>query len=627
MIVTLAGHVDHGKTSLVKALTGVDTDRLAEEKQRGLTIDLGFAYTDINGHRIGFVDVPGHHRFIHNMVAGVASNQAALLVIAADDGPMPQTREHLAILELIGVSNGIVALTKIDAATAEQIDSAKHRIASLLAGTPLANAPVIPTSVVSGEGIDEIRGLLAAIPETTPATGGCFRLAIDRSFLLRGAGLVVTGTVHSGTVAVGDQMTVAPSGETVRIRSLRVQDTDADTASVGDRCAVNLSGVERSSVPRGAWLVAPDTFAPVRSAVIRLKVLNDFPRSIRHWLRVHAYHATSHSEAHVALLDSAPVAPGEEALVEVVFDQPLHPKIGDRLIVRDHGRAQTIGGGPVISTQAAARGRRRTDRLRRLNAEAQPTAAAALAALMALPDDGVDVDDFRLRWNLSRADCQALLEAAAAKLTELDTRTVAIAQTRWDELSAQLLEKIVGYHKAAPHSTGLKLDQLTRMITPRSRLVGPVINELVSQNEVQQTGGHFHVAQHRARLPEAEERLYQRLTAELENAEQPPSVGDLAKRMNQDLKSLKDHVGEWAKLGLVERVSEKRVFLPAQMDTFMSAARRLLAEHPEGFSARQFRDNTGIGRNLVIEILEHFDRRGLTRRVGDLRKPGARFEP
>ncbi|MYE86723.1 MAG: selenocysteine-specific translation elongation factor, partial [Gammaproteobacteria bacterium] len=258
MIVTLAGHVDHGKTSLVKALTGVDTDVLEDERRRSLTIDLGFAYQRQNGDVLGFIDVPGHHRFIHNMVAGVAAMQFALLVVSADDGPMPQTREHLQILTLTGVGRGLVALTKCDRASAERIEQAEAELRAFLQGTFLENAPIVRTSASTGTGIPELKQALWAAADTSPSSRaqGQFRLAVDRAFNIQGAGLVATGTVHSGTIRQGDEVHVFPGNQTARVRGLRAQEATADRAALGDRAAINLAGVGLDEVRRGCWLIA-----------------------------------------------------------------------------------------------------------------------------------------------------------------------------------------------------------------------------------------------------------------------------------------------------------------------------------------------------------------------------------
>ena len=409
MIVTLAGHVDHGKTSLVEALTGVNTDTLAEEKRRGLTIDLGFSYTDIDGRRVGFVDVPGHHRFIHNMVAGVAAHQHALLVVAADDGPMPQTLEHLALLRLLGVERGIAAVTKADCVEPERLENVRIAVAALARESGLHLSGVVATSCVNGTGLDTLRRHIASVPLPTPEmqVEQEFRLAIDRAFVINGVGVVVTGTVHSGAIEKGMDVAVAPRGLAARVRSLRVSDRAADRAVAGDRCAIGLGGISIDQVGRGDWLVAPTTLAATHNIVVDLQVLADFPRSVRHWLPVHVYHAASHAEGHVALLESAPLTAGQSGMVELVLATPLHPKFGDRLVLRDHAMEHTIGGGRVIDTAPPEKARRAPKRLACLEAKRTDDATLAMRRLVELQD--VDIDAFRRVRNLTE---EALGKAA-----------------------------------------------------------------------------------------------------------------------------------------------------------------------------------------------------------------------
>ena len=332
MIVATAGHVDHGKTSLVRALTGVDTDRLPEEKKRGMTIDLGFAYAG----PLGFVDVPGHERFVHNMLAGVGGVDLALLVVAADDGPMPQTREHLAILELLGVRRGAVALTKIDRVSPERAAEVATEIEALLAPTGLSGSAVLRTSTVSGEGLGELKArLVAAAKATLPrATEGNFRLSVDRCFTVAGAGLVVTGTALAGEIAVGDEVRALLAGATARVRSIHAQNAPASRGRAGERLALNLAGLEaRARVERGDWIVAGEVPPPARRIDARLRVVEGKP--LAHWTPVHAHLGAADVTGRIAVLQKDSVAPGETALIQLVLDRPIGALFGDRFIVRD----------------------------------------------------------------------------------------------------------------------------------------------------------------------------------------------------------------------------------------------------------------------------------------------------
>ncbi|HEX6735669.1 MAG TPA: selenocysteine-specific translation elongation factor, partial [Azonexus sp.] len=345
MIIGTAGHIDHGKTTLVKALTGVDCDRLKEEKARGITVDLGYAYTAT----LGFIDVPGHEKLVHNMLAGATGIDFALLVIAADDGPMPQTREHLEIVELLGIRQGAVALTKSDLCSPARLAEATAEIAELLAGTALAGAPVFPVAATTGGGIAELRAHLeaaAADCARRPAAGG-FRLAIDRCFTLSGAGTVVTGTAFAGTVAVGDQLLLTPPGRPVRVRSLRVQDAPAEAGQAGQRIALALAGIEKTDVARGQWLVAPALHAPVRRFDARLRVLAGQP-ALKHWSQVHLHLGAEDVPARVGLLGVDQLAPGTEGWAQLLLERDIGALAGDRFILRDAGARHSVGGGVVL---------------------------------------------------------------------------------------------------------------------------------------------------------------------------------------------------------------------------------------------------------------------------------------
>ena len=620
MIVTLAGHVDHGKTSLVHALTGVDTDSLAEEKRRGLTIDIGFAYTTIDGQRIGFVDVPGHHRFVHNMVAGVAAHQYALVVVAVDDGVMPQTREHLAILQLLGVTRGVVALTKVDRADAERIAEVRRSAIAVAETSGLMLSGTVETSTMTGAGLDDLRGHIARAAQLHRADS-CdheFRLAIDRAFVIKGTGVVVTGTVHSGALSRGDELAIAPSGVSARARSLRVSDEPAERASVSDRCAVNLAGVSLEQVARGDWLVAPSTLAPSRHVVIALKVLDDFPRSVRHWLPIHVYHAASHAQGHVALLETTRVGAGQSALVELVLDTPLHPKYGDRLIVRDAARELTIGGGAVIDTVSPQRGRRAPARIARLQAQRAEDPVVALRTL--LTNDDVELEAFKRSRNLTDAALTSLLGAVDPVHLQRDGRTVLVSRDGWQSTLEALCAQISAYHKSAPHSPGLKADQIRRTGIVPKRWLDDALAALVSQHRVSESGGHFHDPAHRPALPPDDAALLKRIEAIIGEGDRPPSIGDIAKALATPLRPLDGFVARMSKLGLLVRVGDNRVLLSRHVDSLSAIAQELLLTRPEGFSAREFRDAARIGRNFSIDVLEYFDRCGYTRRYGDLRR-------
>ena len=613
MIVTLAGHVDHGKTSIVRALTGIDTDRLAEEKRRGLTIDLGFAYADFDGARVGFVDVPGHHRFIHNMVAGVGRRQHALLVVAADDGVMPQTREHLQILTLIGLGGGVVAINKIDRTPPARVAEVRAQIRALAADTFLRDAPIIKVACPDGRGIAALRAHLGAAAQRHAVDRAAleFRLAVDRAFSVRGAGVVVTGTVASGAARPGDTLAIAATGQSTRLRGLRVQDASADRAVEGDRAAMNLGGIQLGDVARGDWIVAPDAAATTTSAAVDLRVLKDFPRPVRHWAPVHAYVATSHALARVALLEGAPLAPGERGIVDVVFDTPTHLKAGDRLILRDQDLGRTLGGGVVIDPSAPTGRRRAPSRQARLAAMRDADAANALRQLAEL--DVVDGGQFRRDWNLTEAG--ALL---AVERTGVAQRGALLIGRRLLAATKEaLLQHLAHHHATDPQSEGITQRQLARALGASPGVVEWASAALILDGHIRARSGHYALASHVAAVPPNLVSLLERVRPALDTI-QPPSLGDLAKSLRTPAPQLDKDLRALAGLGFLTRVGANRYYLRERLLELVAIAERLHAEGP--FSVRQLRDASGVGRNVVIEVLEHLDRQGVTRREGDLRQ-------
>ena len=629
MIVTLAGHVDHGKSSLVKALTGIETDVLQEERQRGLTIDLGFAYLDDDGAPLGFVDVPGHHRFIHNMVAGVASRQFALLAVAADDGPMPQSREHLQILDLIGLRQGTVALTKCDRASPERIQTAEREVRALTAGTFLEQADIHRTSARTGLGIDRLRQALrmAHRNERRAAPEREFRLAVDRAFSLRGTGLVATGTVHDGQAFRSGELFVFPGDDKARVRGLRVQGRDSDQAAAGDRAALNLAGIELPRIRRGCWLTeAP---CPERcSFAIELQVLADFPRPVKHWLPVHVYQAAAHATARLALLQPGALPPGQRADAELICDQPLCARHGDRLVLRDQGLERTLGGGRVLTDAPPAQPLRAQGHRAQNAAGDRPAAARRrsperLARIAAFrPDDPQQI--LRALLNLGPleiAPVRGILGLTEARFDELLASLkakrrgdAAIDPALWAQWHQDALAWVAALQRDRPDAPGAIPSQLPAAIPAAFR--SELLNELAAENRLARTAGAYHLPSHVAALS-AEEQALMKQVHPLLDADQSPSTGDLAKALGLPLASLEAPLKRLAKRGALVQVSAKRFYLPERLASLARCAAALAAQAP--FSARQFRDAAGIGRNAAIEVLEYFDAKGFTRRSGDAR--------
>jgi selenocysteine-specific elongation factor len=629
MIVATAGHIDHGKTLLVKALTGVDADRLPEEKRRGMTIDLGFAYLPDPVRTIGFVDVPGHERFIHNMLCGVAGIDCALLVVAADDGPMPQTREHLAILDLLGVRLGLVALTKIDRVASGRLAAARVEIEALLAGSTLAGAPVLPVSAVTGEGVAAVAQALHRISANLPrrAAEGNFRLAVDRAFTVAGAGLVVTGTVFSGSVKVGDEVRFLLAASDARVRAIHAQNAPAETGRAGERCALNLAGTALHSrqIERGEWVVAGNLPPPVAKVDARVRVLAGGPQPVRHWTPVHVHLAAAERMGRVAVLGGNPVEPGRDALVQLVLAREIGAVHGDRLILRDSSARRTIGGGRVIDVYPPRRGRAKPDRLAVLHALETPDPAKALESCLELSARegaaGVDLARFGAGRNLSEAEAQRLFARVAMRRIEADGTRVGFHATHWAALRGRALDNTAVWHRRFPDSPGVPEERLLEGAGQPAVVAQALAAELTDETALVREGAHLRSASHRPAFGADDDALWQRIAAELQAAEaRPPTIAELAAQVGTAPNAALDVLVRAARNGLAVRVSETRFFLPRTVDRLAAIAERVAASSPAGrFSAAQFRDVSGLGRNLSIDVLAYFDRIRYTRRVGDLR--------
>ncbi len=416
MIVATAGNIDHGKTTLVRTLTGVDTDRLPEEKARGISIDLGFAYWQTPGDHltVGFVDVPGHERFVRNMLAGVCGIDYVVLVVAADDGVMPQTVEHLNIVELLSVNRGVALITKTDRVALERVAEVAASVKELLASTGLSAIDVLPVSAVSGAGVEPLRKALADAARNLRRAGQQgrqFRFAVDRVFSVAGSGTVVTGTVFAGAVSAGDRMMLSPAGIEVRVRGIQKDGKAADRAVAGERCALNLAGVEVAGASRGDWVLAPALHTPAQRIDVRLHLLQSEARALRHWTPVHLHHGAADVTARIVIRRGAEIRPGESAPAQLLLDKPLAALNGDRFIVRDQSALRTMGGGVIVDPYAPVRRRDPDLRTAQLAALENSDPGAALAALLAGSPGGVDLSWFARIRNLDQPYLAELLRA------------------------------------------------------------------------------------------------------------------------------------------------------------------------------------------------------------------------
>jgi selenocysteine-specific elongation factor len=629
MIVGTAGHIDHGKTTLVKALTGVDADRLAEEKARGITIDLGFAYLTLeSGRVVGFVDVPGHERFVHNMLAGAAGIDAVLLVVAADDGPMPQTLEHLQIIDLLGVRRGIVALAKADLADAERRAEVMVEIRELVAGTGLEGSEIVPVSVLTGEGLDELRVWLEEATDAVAArsTDGRFRLAVDRCFTVAGAGTVVTGTVFAGRIGVGESVHVLPAGLEARVRAIHAQNRPAEAAVGGQRCALNLAGakVTREAIRRGDWVVDPATQITTVRFDATCTLLASESRPLAHWTPIHLHLAASHVPGRVALLQDEPIRPGERGRIQLVLDRPIAALWGDRFVLRDTSARRTMAGGMVLDARAPRRRRRTPERLAALSALEEDQAAASLGRLLAQPPGWIDFSAFVEDRNLAQPQQEALAESEAVVRLRAGEREIAMAAAGWTGLRARLRDLLVTFHREHPDLAGISSERL-RLMVP-GRLPAPAfaaaLQVLAKSGAVALDGAWVRLPEHTVRLKPEDERLWREVGPLLQRERfRPPRVRDIANALGVPEAVVRRLMKLLARMGRVEEVAHDHFFLRTTVAEMAGIAAAIAAGRSSGeFTAADLRDRLDNGRKIAIQILEFFDRHGVTLRRGDLRR-------
>ena len=698
MIVATAGHVDHGKTALVRALTGVDTDRLPEERKRGLTIDLGFAYQALDDdHVMGFVDVPGHERFVRNMLAGVGSIDLALVVVAADDGVMPQTREHTAILDLLGVTECIAVVSKVDKVDTARAVEVGEEIEMLLSTTGMRGAGIHRVSAMSGAGMDALSDALRARARglAARAANGRFRLCVDRAFMLRGAGLVVTGTVHAGVASTGERLVVTPSGHDARIRGIHAQDRPADRARAGERCALNLAGrdIESGAVVRGDWIVDRALHAPSDRIDVRLRVLADEPRALRHWTPVHAHLAAAHSTARVAVLGAGSIAPGDSGRVQIVLDRPIHALAGDRIVIRDQSATRTMGGGAVIDPFSPKRGRARPARLAWLDAielrgpgagadvatgqgmevapepaetsvstpvdaqrrgqsesdlvgreaerdgenaaargpaSAGPGACAAhaseraVARAVASTVVGVDTAWIRRAFGVTEPELDRIVGAAGAVRVPDDGTDRCFSPAHWAGLQDEILAFLDTFHRERPRLHGANANDIRLGIARRvgQGVVEHALAALLQQGRIARRGVTVRLPEHRVTLGANDARVWPRVERILDPARgSPPSLRQASEQLKIDEAELGALLKRAANAGLVLPVTRTRFVPLGAVRALATHAESLAGVSEEGrFTAAEYKNHAGIGRNFAIELLEFFDRSGLTERLGDRRR-------
>ncbi|MGJ3437448.1 selenocysteine-specific translation elongation factor [Serratia sp. Je.1.23.a] len=601
MIIATAGHVDHGKTTLLQAISGINADRLPEEKRRGMTIDLGYAYWPQPDSRVlGFIDVPGHEKFLANMLAGVGGIDHALLVVACDDGVMAQTREHLAILRLSGRPALTVALTKADRVDEARVEEVRQQLDEELTRQGWQQAPVFVTAAPQSQGIDALRAHLLALRPDEHAVTRRFRLAVDRAFSVKGAGLVVTGTALGGQVAVGDTLWLTGADAPVRVRGLHAQNQPAEQAQAGQRIALNISGdVSKDQVARGDWLLAQKP--PIAAERILVALDKDLP--IKHWQPLHLHHAASHITGRVSLLS--------DGLAELILDRPLWLAENDRLVLRDIGARQTLGGARVLSLTTPKRGKRQPEYLAWLAALAQADDDCQVLALH-LPKGALDLAAFAWARQLTEKPLAKLL--ASHELLIAGDRALAQENAQLDQ--QRLLQVLAEYHQQHADQLGLGRARLRRMAVPQlsEALAFMMIDRLLAAGLLSNTRGWLHLPEHGLAFSAEEQILWARIEPLF--GDEAWWVRDLAAELGEDEAWVRTTLRKAAQLGHVTAVVVDRYYLSQRIEQFAALIREL-DETQGSANAADFRDRLGVGRKLAIQVLEFFDRSGFTRRKGN----------
>ncbi|HWQ98724.1 MAG TPA: selenocysteine-specific translation elongation factor [Clostridia bacterium] len=626
-IIGTAGHVDHGKTCLVKALTGIDTDRLEEEKKRGITIELGFAYLTLpDGSRAGIIDVPGHERFIKNMLAGAGGIDLALLVIAADEGVMPQTREHLGILSMLDIKSGIVALTKSDLVEPDWLEFVTEDVRAELKGTFLQDAPIIPVSSATGAGIETLRAeLIRRIQQVKPKdVETSFRMPVDRVFTVKGFGTVVTGTLIEGTLRVGDAVTVYPNSASSKVRNLQVHGQDVEEAFAGQRVAVNLAAMKKDEVDRGDTLAKSGSMEPSMMLDVKLNVFSDSPREIENGSVLHLYHGTRNTLCKTILLDRDVLKPGESCYAQLRLSEQIAVKSGDRYIVRFYSPIETIGGGEILESNPVKQKRFQQETLDRLAIkEYGSSAEKTLLALLENSPKFIKLDELAKKRSVHLEQLLRELEQDVdpALLVRITDQLVLHAGY-WQALKTKLQELMEAYHVKNPLQAGIRLDELKQRLLPDCE---PAVADAVLARFAQE--GTLRIERQRAALAGFTVRLspeQRRLSDEIESLYREsgvtvPELDELLARYPNQAPSVKQVLQMLMDQGTLLNISAE---LYLHREAFLLALDEMEKIQSECgvISLGDFRDRVGTSRKYALPILTYCDNRKLTRRTEDLRK-------
>ncbi len=629
IILGTAGHIDHGKTSLIKALTGINTDRLKEEQLRGITIELGFAAMDLpSGQHLGIVDVPGHEKFVKTMVAGATGIDLVLMVIAADEGIMPQTREHMEICTLLNIRHGLVVLTKSDMVDEEWLELVTEDVRTFAAGSFLENSPILPVSSITGQGIPELiqslENLSAIIPERS--TTNLFRLPVDRVFTMKGFGTVITGTLISGTIRVGDPVMIYPSGATSKVRGIQVHNAGVEQAVSGMRTAINFQGLEKASINRGDVLSSPNALTSSFMVDIDLLYLKSNKKPVKNRTRIRFHTGTSEVLGNLILLDSEELAPGSTTAAQLRLDAPVAVVKDDRFVIRSYSPIRTIGGGSILNPIPQKHKRFKPDifegiqNLVDLSPEEVLTYHAQDAGYQ-----GIRFSDLRIMTNTSDKKLdgaiQRLLSDKVLLVIDREQR-VYIHHTCFEQLFAEAEALLNAFHKSNPLKPGMPKEELKSRLPPQ---IGPklftlMIQHLIKIGRVVQEENMVRLSTHTVSLGQDQTDVRRKiLDTYQQSGLTPPYFKEFCKTQGLDEAQSKQVLHVLVDEGLIVRIKDDLYFHQEAVTTIKKKLVAFLNDHGE-ISTPQFKDMTGASRKFVIPIIEYFDAKNVTIRVGDMRK-------
>lgn len=629
IILGTAGHIDHGKTSLIKAVTGTNTDRLKEEQKRGITIELGFAALDLpSGRHLGIIDVPGHEKFVKNMVAGATGIDIVAMVIAADEGVMPQTREHMEICTLLGVKHGLVVLTKIDMVDEEWLELVTEDIREFTIGTFLEDAPVVPVSAVSGRGLPRFIDALDSLSEGVPerSASGLFRLPVDRVFTMKGFGTVITGTLISGRIAVGETIMIYPGKITSKVRGLQVHNQSQETAEAGMRTAINFQGLEKAAINRGDMIARENTLIPSYMVDLELHYLASNKKPIKSRTQVRFHTGTSESMGNLILLDREELSPGQACPAQIRLEEPVSLIRDDRFVVRSYSPVRTIGGGKVLNPIPVKHKRFQQEIIDGLKGliDAPPEDIIDYQARMAGPT-GVTFAELLLMTNLPEkaltTTIGSLLNTQAMILVDKENRTY-VHQRIFDRLKTLSMDVLDRYHRTNPLKPGISKEELKSKFPrqARGKLFTQVLNRMIKDRQLILEDDTVRLAAHTVSLQVDQEDLKQRiLDVYRQSRLTPPYFREIVKNLDVDAKTAKAVLALLVGEGSLIKVKEDLYYDHRAVEKLKDELVGYLVEKGE-ISTPEFKDMTGASRKYVIPLIEHFDAINLTIRVGDIRK-------